>query len=335
MSVKLRGSSWEVDVYTQGQRFRKTVSTKEDATVLEAMWKREIAQGRLPTKMDVNKYTGKASCWTLHKAFERCYENYWRGGKNENQMICLMKIIKNYWGKDLPINQINTSAIFDWVSYMKTNKNYANSTVNRHLACLSKTLGNAVDEGALSMLPKFKRQSEAGLERTTFFTEEEEAKILKLLKDMGEDYLHDYAIVSVDTGMRASEVIKFDPTLIELAQKRPDGSKMYGAYIPDRKNGKPMLMPVTKRVEDILRKRTFNEHEAKYRDVWDKVRTKLNLKDKCWHTWRHTTATRLRSKGFDTANIQAYMGHKTIATTLKYAKWDTSTLVGGANLLEK
>ena len=51
-------------------------------------------------------------------------------------MICLMRIQKNYWGKDLPINQITTTAIFDWVSYMKNNKGYANSTINRHLACL-------------------------------------------------------------------------------------------------------------------------------------------------------------------------------------------------------
>ena len=68
MSIKQRGKGWEVDVYSQGKRFRKTVYTKEDATVLEAMWKREIAQGRLPTKMDVNKETGKhhAGHYTKH-----------------------------------------------------------------------------------------------------------------------------------------------------------------------------------------------------------------------------------------------------------------------------
>ena len=89
MSIKQRGKGWEVDVYSQGKRFRKTVYTKEDATVLEAMWKREIAQGRLPTKMDVNKETGKASCWSLHKAFERCYEN-------NAQMLCVVTSMMPY-----------------------------------------------------------------------------------------------------------------------------------------------------------------------------------------------------------------------------------------------
>ena len=52
---------------------------------------------------------------------------------------------------------------------------------------------------------------------------------------MGQDYIYDYAVVSVDTGMRAGEVIKFDNTLVELPQKRKDGSSTHGIYIPDRK----------------------------------------------------------------------------------------------------
>jgi integrase len=336
MSVNQRGNGWEAYVTYKGKKFRRTLSTKEDATVLEAMWQREIAQGNMPTKMDVNKETGKASGWSLRQAMDRCHKNYWDGSKNEFQMIYLQNIICKYWGKDSPINRISTTAIFDWITWMKEDRGYAPSTVNRHISCLKKCLDNAVDEGALTSVPKFKRQSEKGRERIEYFSKDEEKAILSEFERLGEDYLRDYAIVAVDTGMRASEVLKVDgDKLIKLQQTRADGSQMYGAYIPDRKNGEPLLMPITKRVEEVLRNRkTFNDPLYKHRLAWDKVRERLGLTNKCWHTWRHTTATRLTEKGYDTANIMRYMGHKNIATTLKYAKWDTSTMVGGSNLLE-
>lgn len=336
MSVNQRGNGWEAYVTYKGKKFRRTLSTKEDATVLEAMWQREIAQGKMPTKMDVDKETGKASGWALKQAMDRCHENYWRDSKNEFQMIYLQNIICKYWGKDTPINRISTTAVFDWIRYMKEDRGYAPSTCNRHISVLKRCLDNAVDEGALTSVPKFKRQSEKGRERLEYFTKEEEESILSEFKRMGEDYLYDYAIVAVDTGMRASEVLKIDGNkLIKLEQTREDGSPVYGAYIPDRKNGEPMLMPVTKRVEEILRRRKrFFTHASNYRFAWDTVRENLGLTEKCWHTWRHTTATRLTAKGWDTANIMRFMGHKNIATTLKYAKWNTDTMVNGASLLE-
>ena len=57
MSVKPRGNGWEAYVTFKGKKFRRTLSTKEDATVLEAMWQREVAQGKMPTKMDCLLYT--------------------------------------------------------------------------------------------------------------------------------------------------------------------------------------------------------------------------------------------------------------------------------------
>lgn len=335
MSVKPRGNGWEAYVTYKGKKFRRTLSTKEDATVLEAMWQREIAQGKMPTKMDVDKETGKASGWSLRQAMDRCHENYWRDTKNEFQLIYIQKIICKYWGSDTPINRISTTAVFDWIKHMKENNGYAPSTCNRHISVLKRCLDNAVDEGALTTVPKFKRQSEKGRERLEFFTKDEEEAILSELKRMGEDYLHDYAIVAVDTGMRAGEVLKVDGKLHKLQQTRDDGSPIYGVYVPDRKNGEPLLMPVTKRVEEVIRKRKqFKTHVSNHRFAWDRVRETLGLGNKCWHSWRHTTATRLTAKGWDTANIMRYMGHKNIATTLKYAKWNTDTLVGGSSLLE-
>jgi integrase len=335
MSINPRGSGWEVYVAANGQRYRKTVSTKEDATLLEAQWKRAIANGDDPMRVELNPFSGTTSSCGLGWAMDQTYEKYWRGSKNEPAVINLMNALRTYWGKNTAINRIDTPAIEAWVKEMRETK--ANGTINRHLAILRKTLKWAYNNNKLSKMPYIETLSEVGTERLVWFTEEEEKAILNKFKEMGEDYLHDYAIVSVDTGMRASEVLKYNPTLVPLKSVRKDGSKVYGVHVSQRKNGKPLIVPLTKRAEAILRNRKFstNVHDYKYRVKWDKVRDELGLKDKCWHTWRHTCATRLVQRGLPIERIQKWMGHSTIATTLKYAKLNPNDLVNGVDLLEE
>ena len=334
MSVKPRGSGWEVYVAANGQRYRRTLSTKEDATVLEAQWKKAIANGDDPMRVELNPFTGTTSDCEFGWAMEKTYNKYWRGSKNEPAVINLMNKLREYWGKNTAINRIDSKAIEAWVEEMKEDK--ANGTINRHLAILRKTLKWAYNTDRLSKMPYIETLSEVGNERIQWYTEEEEQAILSRFTELGEDYLHDYAIVAVDTGMRASEVLKYSPVLVPLKSVRKDGSKVYGVHVSERKNGKPLIVPLTKRAEDIIRNRKFdtNVHDYKYRKQWDRVRKELGLEDKCWHTWRHTCATRLVQRGLPIERIQKWMGHKTIATTLKYAKLNPNDLVNGVDLLE-
>ena len=334
MSVTQRGNGWEAYVTHKGKRFRKTLSTKEDATILEAQWKKALAEGEDPNRVELNTFSGTTSSCELGYAMNKTYEKYWRNSKNEPAVINLMNALREYWGRNIAINRIDTPAIEAWVEEMRETK--ANGTVNRHLAILRKTLKWAYNNNKLSKMPYIETLTEVGTERLVWFTEEEEKAILSRFKELGQDYLHDYAIVAVDTGMRASEVLKYSPTLVPLKSVRKDGSKVYGVHVDQRKNGKPLIVPLTRRAEDILRKRKFstNVHSYPYRKVWDKVRDELGLRDKCWHTWRHTCATRLVQRGLPIERIQKWMGHSTIATTLKYAKLNPNDLVNGVDLLE-
>jgi len=335
MSINQRGSGWEVYVTSNGHRYRKTVTTKEDATLLEAQWKHALVNGVDPYTVELNQATGTTSSCGLGYAMDKTYDKYWRDSKNEPAVINLMNALREYWGKGTAINRIDTPAIEAWVEEMKHDKK--NGTINRHLAILRKTLKWAYNNNKLSKMPYIETLSEVGTERLDWFSEEEEEQILTRFKELGEEYLHDYAIVSVDTGMRASEVLKYNPTLVPLKSKRKDGSMVYGVHVTDRKNGKPLIVPLTKRAEVILRNRKFstNVHEYTHRKVWDQVRRELGLEDKCWHTWRHTCATRLVQRGLPIERIQKWMGHSTIATTLKYAKLNPNDLVNGVDLLEE
>ena len=115
MSVKPRGSGWEVYVSTNGQRYRRTVSTKEDATLLEAQWKKAIADGDDPMRVELNPFTGTTSNCEFSYAMEETYNKYWKGSKNEPAVINLMNALRNYWGKNTAINRIDTPAIEAWV----------------------------------------------------------------------------------------------------------------------------------------------------------------------------------------------------------------------------
>ena len=335
MSIKPWRAGYQVYVTANGKKYRKTVSTEADAKLLEAKWRHALSLDQDPYKVEINDQTGVISSVDLITAMNKTYDKYWRGSKNEPAVINLMRAVQTYWGKNIALNRITTTAIEDWVEEMKETKK--NGTINRHLAILRKTLKWAYHNDHINKVPHIETQSEADTERLVWYTEEEEAAILTKLKDWGQDYLHDYAIVSVDTGMRASEVLKYDPQLVPLKSVRKDGSKVYGVHVSERKNGKPLIVPLTKRAEAIIRSRKFsaNVHDYQYRKVWDRVREELGLKDKCWHTWRHTCATRLVQRGLPIERIQKWMGHSSIQTTLKYAKLNPNNLVEGVDLLEE
>lgn len=335
MSIKPWRAGYQVYVTANGKKYRKTVSTEADAKLLEAKWRHALSLDQDPYKVEINDQTGVVSSVDLITAMNKTYDKYWRDSKNEPAVINLMRAVQTYWGKNIALNRITTTSIEDWVEEMKETK--ANGTVNRHLAILRKTLKWAYHNDHITKVPHIETQSEVDTERLVWYTEEEEAAILSKFKDLGEEYLHDYAIVSVDTGMRASEVLKYNPTLVPLKAVRKDGSKVHGVHVSQRKNGKPLIVPLTKRAEAILRSRKFstNVHDYQHRKVWDRVREELGLTDKCWHTWRHTCATRLVQRGLPIERIQKWMGHSSIQTTLKYAKLNPNNLVEGVDLLEE
>ena len=72
-----------------------------------------------------------------------------------------------------------------------------------------------------------------------------------------------------------------------------------------------------------------------YRDHWDKLRNILKLDDAPWHTLRHTTASRLVQRVVQLVVVKKIMGHKSIATTMRYTHLQPAKLVGAISLLEK
>lgn len=326
MSVKLRGNSWQAYVTSpEGERYRKSFSTQEGAKLWEAQVRHALQVG-LPIPTHINPV--HSMYMSLGEALNNANEMYWRNGKSEQQYAYMINTIRRVFGASTPLDEITTNRIDDWIVRLK-GKGSAASTINKHLNILSVACKLAYDQDKLSKLPKIRRQREPE-GKLRYFSKEEEQLILLTLKSWGQDYLHDAAIVACDTGVRAGELLKLDTTLHKVGDR-------WGVYIPDRKNGEPLLLPVTERVHSILLVRKFDKHPSKdstCRRVWTRLRDHLQLNDSNWHTWRHTCASRLVQGGMDIYKVKEWLGHKNINMTMRYAHLAPTNIIKGCDILE-
>lgn len=324
MSVNIRGSKWQAYVTTpEGKRHRKTFSTKEEATLWEAQV-RHAGKAGLPIPS-----SNTSSVITIGEAMENANQMYWKNGKSEKHNSYLINTIRRVFGPKTNVEDITTNKIDDWIVRLKQAGSRP-STINKHLNVLSRSLKLAHEQDRLSKMPKIRRQAEPK-GKLRYFTKDEETDILSTLKSWNESYLYDCSVVACDTGMRASELLKFDSTLHKLGDR-------WGVYIPDRKNGEPLLLPITNRVYEVLQRRKFDRHPSKdsrCRRVWSKLRNDLNLQDSCWHTWRHTCASRLIQGGMDIYKVKEWMGHEDIKMTMRYAHLTPTNIINGCDILEK
>lgn len=326
MGIKLRNGKWQADVYHNGQRLRQSFDSKTDAEAWLAVARQSLVKGT-----PVPQVSGSTTNYTLEKAARRCYLMHWKDGKSEDKQIQIIGQLERHFGKHELISSIKTTAIDDYILHMKDN-NSAGGTINRKLATLSKILRQAHEEGKLSAMPKLRRQKE-GQNRIRWLTHEEEELMLNTLDSWGDQDMIDAIVVSIDTGVRASELLRI---------KRSDITKE-GLYIGDSKNGYPRLVPLTFRARNTLEIRSktsnnnllFDFQVNWYRDRFDRLRNHLDLHDVVWHTLRHTCASRLVQGGVPITHVKDWMGHKSITTTMRYAHLAPKHLQVGVSVLEK
>lgn len=327
MSVSQRNNGWQAHVVVDGQRFRKTFSTKEEAATAEAMVRQALVQGKpMPTFFGSTKLT-----YTLREAFDKTYEMYWRGTKSDEKFTLNIKQLENFFGRNRSVTELTTEEIDNFIVDQKR-KNLSNATINRKLATLSKTLRLAHEQGKLKTMPVFHRQKE-GQGRIRWITKDEEKLLLNTLEQWNQHDLYDAMIVSVDTGLRRSELERL--TANDLSTD--------GVYVGDfehgTKNGTFRVVPLTTRAREVLERRSRNNrHLFKgfwNRDMWDRVRNHLNMDDVVWHTLRHTTCSRLVQGGMSLVKVKEWMGHKAIQTTMRYSHLAPRHLQEGVSLLEE
>lgn len=197
-------------------------------------------------------------------------------------------------------------------------KGNKNSTVNRKLACLSKLLRKHQRNGQIDRLPDFRKLPERN-GRIRFLSRGEEMALVGALDRIDPRYSA-LARFLTDTGARVGEALSLR------------WCDLVGGHATfwETKANTPRTVPLTRRAIAVIASQKETEamgpfcsiRYANFRNAWLRARAVAGLgrdSQVVPHILRHTCASRLAQNGVDIKRIQEYLGHKTLAMTLRYA----------------
>jgi len=342
MAVYKRNNVWYIDYYIKvngkRERRRESVSTRRD--VAEARLKKyhEMVKAR-KDPVEVN---------SKELSYNPQEKNSQENINNVPQDLTLAQFVpiflelhgkflstkmqesyKTSFGHLIPVfgnNCLNSMSKVSVQTYMVTRKKEGacNTTVNKEIRCLTKTLSMATEWGYIKENPlkglKILREPP---ERIRYLTKKE----YKHLLAESPLYLRDIIVFAVGTGIRKSEIFNLTWNDIKFSE-----TSKYGMITVLGKGDKRRYLSMNKTVYDLLI-RLYREKEGNYvftsqitggkiTDVKKAFSTALKkscIEDFRFHDLRHTFASWLVMSGVDLYTVQRLLGHTNIRTTMRYA----------------
>lgn len=323
--AKQRGSSWEGTVTYKGARHRRSFSTEREAELWELDAKARLMRGE-PVDMGDKAPKRKGNLpYTLQELIQHVYDTHWKvQSSGEKQMMNATAITKEL-GPQMPIGKLSKADIDRARAKLLAGGN-APATVNRKIATLSKALSEAEDLGIIDRKPKCNKYKESE-HRVRRFTPDEESKTLAFFTHIGHQDMHDYTVLSLDTGMRQGEILS-----LHFADVMDGRVTVWGVGAAGQrtKSGKSRTVPLTERAQAVLeRRRADIEGIAVFPGLtknsiahyWGRLSDTMNLEhDKQFvpHILRHEFCSRLASNGENASVIQKLAGHATLLVTQRY-----------------
>lgn len=256
---------------------------------------------------------------TLASVADGAQGTLWDGISTEATAWAHVKLVSKLIGPTLPIDQVETPHLTAAIKgLLKLGK--AKGTVNRHMSHFRTFLIWAQDEG-LRKVPvaalKFRWQQEPQ-GRLRWFTKAEEAKLKKFLPRN----VWLLTKVAIETGCRRDELL--------FCERSQINGNLLHLWVTKTKYPRtvPMDQETTAMLTELIDKGTMPTKRG-LRSAWDRVKVKMGLQDDkqfCFHTARHTCATRLVEQGENVLVIKEWLGHKRIETTQRYAHVKPSNL---------
>ena len=333
MSLYLRENIWWIDVTIQGERYRLSTDhgKRKAALRFQKDFVKRVNGGEvLPNKPTKEPFSVKGL--TLEDALNRALRTSWAKHKDWSGYNSISKQLKQLVGSDVLLISISSITIAKLKEDLM-GSDLANATINRKLAVLSSLMNVAKDEWEMEInIPTFKLLPERNA-RTRVFTIEEEEKMLSYWREVKPE-MADLVVILFDTGCRLSEALR-------LTGK--DVTQSGYVRFEHTKNDEGRGIPMTDRVKSIL---GALAHDTEAFPTLTKniackamqdFREAHYIEDEEWvlHTCRHTCATRLLEAGVDIYTVKEWLGHKSIETTLRYAKMTNMKLNQAKDLLEK
>jgi integrase len=317
MSLYQRGKSWYYDFLYRGERYRGCIGPVSKTVAKEIMAKKkaEAVEGRyeLPSK--------KPS--PLFQVMAEEYLQYYQANRRPRSVVrheMAYRALQPFFTG----HRLADISPFLIEKYKRGRKEQGRSevTINRELAFLKNLFTMAIKWGKASENPvsqvRFFREDNG---RTRFLMEEEETRLLACCNTS----LRPLVITALHTGFRKSELLSLRWEHVDFQHRL---IIVEAAYV---KNGETRSIPMTATLIETLRplqeeaepsNPVFLTHAGTpYRHIAKVFATacrRAGLTDVTFHDLRHTFASRLVMAGVDLPTVQALMGHKTIAMTMRY-----------------
>lgn len=330
MSVAPRGKGWEVQVVRGSQRYRVQVTSEAQGKAVEKAIIEAHSAGKV-VDLEALKATASHGRKTLEDAFNVVWRLRWEGTKSADAFLHNWKLIKGEIGPLKALDEVDADTIDRLVeAFLAKGNSWA--TVNRKLSTLRMILATAEERGWISKAPKLPHRKE-GVGRIRYFTHEEISAIHDRTALIGRPQEARLWLFLADTGARVSEALKLSWGDVSRSQ----------VTFWDTKNGSHRSVVLTERAKGILATAKSSKEPSPFaltyeqaRGTWDRVKVLLGQEDdEQWviHTLRHTCASRLVQKGVSIPVIQQWLGHKSIAQTMKYAHLAPNSLDSAAAAL--
>lgn len=331
MSIRQnKDNTWTVDVRVEGKRIRRTFPNYNAAKLFEA----EQKKANVKSKASKRKASVTPTMRDMFNAELQREGTKWTRRDSKPRRNCeLILDAMDWW--DTPIDKIGDSELREcWEAYRKQGN--SESTINRKKSALHVLFNLAHKRGYIHIKPEALDKRKEGEGRIRFLTKVEEKQLIDTIDYLGMVEYKYFIIVLLDTGLRVSEA---------LALKRGDydGERLHVHDDVVLKNGCQRIIPLSKRCRealDWLFAHNFGGvNQNRLNDLWaDKIRRLMGLENDPQfvpHALRHTCASRLVMGGMGLKQVQAWMGHKSLQTTLRYVHLSPDALSGGAKILEE
>lgn len=277
--------------------------------------------------------------WDKYKTWAET--NKARGGRDDVSLYsnCIKDTLANKRLNEissLELEQLKTALL---------KKDYAPATVKHALVLIRQIFNKSIAWGLYQggnpvqgvKMPTLQNQ------RARFLSHDEADKLLSALAEMTETTLHDMALLSLHTGMRAGEIfnlksndLDFENNIIRIND--PKNKSTRHAYMTNvikkmlktRKPDKPeeLVFPARYRRKPVIK--SDNDKEHKISAISQRFRMIIKIlgfnegvtdprQEVSFHTLRHTFASWLALQGESLLTIKELLGHKSMAMTERYS----------------
>ncbi len=323
MQVQQRGASWQASVSHKGERYRRSFKTRSDALRWALEAEERLGKGDLPD-MGGRSVAGSGKPRTMQQLLDWTYETRWRSQRSSAKSRTNAQEVVDILGPNLSIDRMDAFMVGK-VRMQLMKSGVSNATINRKMAALGAMMTEADRLELITRKPRIDRLEET--EKRQFrFTPEIEAKAIALFNRLGQEWMADFILISLYTGLRQGEVLGL----------RFDDCMNSSITVTETKSGKNRVIPMNEQVRDALKRRMyanldtpegslrkpFAEYSASaVAAQWHKLRVNLGLVDEpsfVPHILRHEFCSRLADKGVAAQVIQKLAGHSSLLVTQRY-----------------